>query len=142
MLCEANNDGRPRRLFHVTLPWSWNGDPSDEEGSYNCYVQAADERHAKNLAAQEMVDSASKTLGEPGDPDYEAEVSRYIQTRVDGWCDVSDVTSSIAADLCVLFERELFADGVRRDIDMDALRGLIVANRDAVVLQGAKVVTA
>lgn len=121
-------------LFLVTLPWANNCDPSEDEGTYSEYVRAADEIEARRLVALDMI-AQSKGFPSPDEPGYQAAVDEFVEDRVSGWAEVVEVAKSVASDLSFLFEHELFPDGVRRDIDMDALKALLVANRDTLVVR-------
>ena len=114
-------------LWNVMLPWAWNGNPWDEEGTYSTTVPGEDEAEAKLNAAIEMADSGQKTM--VGDEDRQ----RYIESRVNGWGDVYPQRDRLSQDLASVFERELFPDGVRKTINLEAL-GLLLAVHRAEVL--------
>lgn len=117
----------PLRFFTVLLPWAWNGDADDEEGTYSTSVWAKDAESAKIAAASEMADSGSKSLDEDDDG---ADRQRYIDSRVEGWGETTDVSNQVAYDLAQLFAADLFPEGSSRSIDMHKLRLILVANAD------------
>lgn len=116
-----------KALWNVMLPWAWNGNPNDEEGTYSTTVPGDDEDDAKLNAAIEMADSGEKTM--LGDEDRQ----RYIESRVNGWGDVYPQQDRLSLDLASVFEDELFPDGCRKTINLEALGVLLSVHRAAVL---------
>ena len=115
------------RLFNVTLPWAWDGDASDEEGTYSSSALADDEAAAVRAVAEEMADSGEKNFDED-------ERDQYIQSRCDGWCDVYPVEEQLKQDLRALFGAELFPLGSPAgEIDLKELGRVLTAYRDLIV---------
>lgn len=71
--------------YLVELPWSWNGDPSDEEGTYSSSFYAASEAEAKLACAVEMADSGEKCF----DDDDGEDRQKYIDNLQAGWSSIS-----------------------------------------------------
>lgn len=122
-------------LWNVILPWAWNGEPGDEEGTYATSVSGADEEEAKRNAATQMADSGEKDF--LGDED---ERRRYIETRVQGWGEVRRQQDQLAGDLAGVFADELFPQGRRSRIDLRALGRLLAENRHVVAASGSDLV--
>ena len=116
-----------RKLWHVILPWSWDGEASDEEGTYSTTVEGADEGEALRKAAEEMADSNEKDFD--GDDERES----YIESRIEGWSDVTNVADQLASDFAEIFAEELFPDGRCRAVNLQALAKLVQENRAALV---------
>ncbi len=126
----SNNDKNPTdglTLFRVMLPWSGDCKPSDELGTYSTTTWAKSEAAAAREVAEEMADS--------GEVDFSsvAERKKFVESRCDGWKDVVNVKSCVQSDLSTIFEHELYGGGSRVQIDMDALRDLLVANKDKIL---------
>ena len=120
-------------LWNVTLPWAWSGD-ADDEGTYSTAVGAADCEAAVRAAAEEMADSGSKHFGDdPEGDDFKEERQRYVDSRCEGWADAYLAVSQLEQDLAAVFADELFPNGVRREIDLEALGRLIGSHRDYVL---------
>lgn len=116
-----------KNLWNVMLPWAWNGNPNDEEGTYTTTVEGADEDEAKRRAAEEMADSGEKEFVDDEDR------AKYIATRLTGWGDVYPQQAQLRQDLASVFEDELFPDGVRRNLNLEALGKLLAEHRAVLV---------
>lgn len=116
-----------KNLWNVMLPWAWNCNPADEESTYSTTVEAVDEDAAKLAAATEMADSDEKEFMDDDDR------AKYIRSRVAGWGDVYPQQAQLRQDLASVFEDELFPDGVRREINLEALGRLLAEHRAALL---------
>ena len=132
----GSTNGQPqKRLFSVLLPWSNSGNPADEEGTYATTVWAADEEEAVRLVAEEMAAESNQFAGEKDDAARAADIADFVQSRREGWSEVVSIEDAVESDLAELYAQELFPDGVKRGIDMGALRALVRANRERLVIQ-------
>ena len=114
----------PKALTHftVTLPWAFNGNPSDEEGTYRTCVWAVDEDSAIRAAAEEMAESGEKEF------DDDEERAGYIASRVSGRTDVENTREAVSYKLSELFDAPMNLCGA--NIDMAKLELLMAAHRD------------
>ena len=134
----STNSHPQKRLFSVLLPWSNSGNPADEEGSYATTVWAADEKDAVRRVAEEMAANSKQFAGEEDDAARAADIADFIQSRMEGWSEVVSIEAAVESDLAELYAQELFPDGVKHGIDMGALRALVQANRELLVIQTLK----
>lgn len=116
-----------KNLWNVHLPWAWNGEASDEEGTYSTTVEGVDEEDAKRNAAIEMAESGEKHFMDDEERD------QYIESRVQGWGDVYAQQAQLEQDLCSIFSEELFPDGCARKVNLAALGKLLSEHREAIV---------
>lgn len=112
------------KLFSVTLAWNQN-DPG--EGTYATSVWANDVDDAKKQVAEEMVDERQIEF------DTDGERHARIAELAKGPAEVCLVADRISSDLGELFADELFPDNVRRAINVDVLRFVLMANRSILV---------
>lgn len=118
----------PATFYNVTLPWT----PSypEDSGTYTITVLADDHDDAIRITAQEMIDS-----GQTGIDAEDAEsVESYIQSQINGWSDVYETEHQLRQDIATLFEKQLFPDGVQREINLDVLGELLAKYRDELVV--------
>jgi hypothetical protein len=119
------------QLYCVTLRW-----PTDDAGSFSQNVYATDPWEACVLTARLMAESRE----EDSEGSYlafedEADRETWIAERAADSMECALVSDSLKWDLSELFAAELFPDGVRQDIDLDALRTLVCANRDLLLVK-------
>lgn len=114
------------QLYYVTLRW-----PQNDSGSFSQRVNASDAWEACMLTAKLMAESRE----EESDGTYEAfedqaDREAWIAERASDSMECCLVADSLKSDLEALFASELFPDGVTFDIDIEALRTLVSANRE------------
>ena len=114
------------QLYFVTLRW-----PNDDGGSFSQYVNATGAWEACILTAHKMAEARE----EESEGSYEAfedqaDRGAWIAERAADSMECGLVSDSLKSDLEVLFAAELFPDGVTFDIDIEALRTLVSANRE------------
>ena len=113
-------------LYCVTLRW-----PNDDAGSFSQNVYATDPWEACVITARLMAEAREEDT-EGSYPAFEDQADReaWIAERAADSMECSLVADSLKWDLSELFAAELFPDGVRYDLDIEALRTLVSANRE------------
>lgn len=113
--------------YSVTLPWNPN-DP--DEGDYATTVWADSDQEARFAAAEEMADHS-----DAGRFDSAKQRQDYIENRANSpQTYVVESATELKYNLGVVFAAELFPDGIGRSIDLDALRTVLMENRNRVVI--------
>lgn len=117
------------QFFNVTMPWDVNGDP-DSEGTYTTTVRAADQDQAKRLCAEEM--------GASGQREFDSDSDRedYIDAIAENWADVYPTAEQLQQDMATIYGEQLFPDGVKREINLEALGQVLAQNRELVIGAG------
>jgi len=111
-------------LFAVTLNWG-----QQDEGTYSDYVMAA----CQNDACFKLAESMAEQREYVDDLETPEEKREWISGRAWDIADCHFVEDSLASDLAALYGDVLFPDGIKRSIDMTALRALIVEHRHRLV---------
>lgn len=108
--------------WNVTMAWG-----EDDEGTYSASFLATDGDAAALMCATEMAES--------GEVEFENEAHRdgFIVARLAGYSDVYRTDAQFRGDFERLFGEALFGDGPRCAIDLERLREVLVANRDAIL---------
>jgi hypothetical protein len=122
----ANATTAAAELYCVTLRW-----PNDDAGSFSQNVYATDPWEACVITARLMAEAREEDT-EGSYPAFEDQADReaWIAERAADSMECSLVADSLKWDLSELFAAELFPDGVRYDLDIEALRTLVSANRE------------
>lgn len=114
------------QLYFVTLRW-----PSDCGGSFSQYVDAAGSWEACLLTAQKMAEARDEeSEGTYEAFDCQADRDGWIAERAADSMECGLVVDSLKSDLVALFASDLFPDGAAFEIDIEALRTLVTANRE------------
>lgn len=126
MTQQAISTAPAAQLYCVTLRW-----PTDDAGTFSQNVYAADPWEACVLTARLMAESRE----EDSEGIYlafedQADRDAWIAERAADSIECALVSDSLKWDLSEFFAAELFPDGVRFDIDLEALRTLVTANRE------------
>jgi hypothetical protein len=106
----------PKNRYSVLLPWAWNGDMDDEEGSYHTIVDASSERDAVRVAAEEMADSGEKSFSDRADR------LAYIKSRETCFAEVVDLVDQFRSHA-----DELFGPSATSSPRVEELRAEILA---------------
>ncbi|WP_282366412.1 hypothetical protein [Pseudomonas sp. PS02290] len=115
-----------QQLYSVTLRW-----PQSDQGDYSQYVLAGDHYEACLLTARKMAEVQEEDSDDHFDAfEDNAERETWIKERAADSMECSLVADSLRSDLSELFAAELFPDGVRHGIDIEALRSLVLENRE------------
>ena len=126
MTQQANTTATAAQLFYVTLRW-----PQNDVGDFSQYVLARDYCEACLLTARKMAEAQEEDCDDHFEAfEDEAEREKWIAERAADSMECSLVADSLKTDLAELFVAELFPDGNKFDIDIEALRTLVSANRE------------
>ncbi|NMY12441.1 hypothetical protein HBO38_29120 [Pseudomonas veronii] len=115
-----------KQIYYVTLRW-----PQTDTGSFSLHVLAGDSWEACMVTAQKMAEAREEeTEGRYEAFEDQAERDEWVAERAADSMECCLVSDSLKSDLEILFAAELFPDGVTFDIDIEALRTLVTANRE------------
>ncbi|WP_321945344.1 hypothetical protein [Paraburkholderia sp. J10-1] len=115
-----------RKYWEVSIRWN---DNNSEEGTFTESVFADDDVQAQRLVAESMACSDDSEI----DPDDEGEFAEFVASALQRVDSVSEVGKSLPDDIESVFFDELFPDGQRRSINMNALAALLAEHRDRVL---------
>lgn len=119
------------QLFYVTLRW-----PQSDVGDFSQYVLADDHYQACLLTARKMAEAQEEDCEDHFEAfEDDAERERWIVERAADSMECCLVTDSLKTDLAELFAAELFPDGKPFEINIEALRTLVSANRELLRVQ-------
>lgn len=131
MTQQAKTTATAAQLYCVTLRW-----PNDDEGTFSQNVHATDPWEACVITARLMAEAREEdTEGSYQAFEDQADRDAWIAQRAADSTECALVSDSLKWDLSELFAAELFPDGVRFDIDLEALRKLVSANRELLCLK-------
>lgn len=111
-------------LYAVTLNWV-----QEDEGSYSDYVHASSHAEACVKVAEAMADQR----GYVDENETPVQKREWINCRAWDQVDCHLVKESLEADLVALFGDELFPDGVKRCLNLEALRVLLAEHRNSLL---------
>lgn len=118
------------QLYSVTLHWE-----QADAGNYTATVTASDIPEACMLTARKMSEEDHLVF------DDQSERETWIWARAQDVVHCALVADILKGHLAELFAAELYPDGVEFDIDVEALRALVLANRDQLRVKPAAVKT-
>ncbi|WP_162892752.1 hypothetical protein [Pseudomonas savastanoi] len=126
MTQQATSAISTKQLYYVTLRW-----PQDDEGSFSQYVLASDFWEACVNTAQKMAEAREEdSEGRYKAFEDQADRDSWVADRAADSMECCLVADSLKSDLAELFAADLFPDGFAFDIDIEALRTLVAANRE------------
>ncbi len=126
MTQQAISAATAAQLYYVTLRW-----PQNDSGSFSQRVYASDAWEACMLTAIMMAEAREdETDGTYEAFEDQADREEWIAERASDSMECCLVADSLKTDLEALFAAELFPDGDVFDIDIEALRTLVSANRE------------
>ncbi|MFP3637540.1 hypothetical protein [Paraburkholderia sp. SIMBA_054] len=115
-----------RKFYEVCFRWNNN---DSEEGTFTETTFANDEDDAEKIVATSMAHSSDSGIN-ADDPDA---LARYVAEASDRLEYVTDLQLSIPHHIESVFFDELYPDGKRRQLNMEALAELPGEHRDRVL---------
>lgn len=118
-----------RKCWEISIRWS---DIDRQQGLFTDSAFCTTQEDAIRGVAESMAQSAPDL-----DPNDNAAIDRFVERAVERVESVTDTSAQLPFDIGNVFCDELFPDGCRRDIDMNALAALLSEHRDSVLKRAA-----